>query len=373
VLECSQFVDTLRDAGVSFFAGVPDSLLKDLCAYFDAHLDGSNHVISSNEGSAVALAAGHHLATGNVGAVYLQNSGQGNLINPLLSLADPAVYGIPMLLIVGWRGEPGKHDEPQHRKQGEVTLPIFDACETPTFILPSEPLEAHRCLTEAVSRAKAEQRPVAVVVRKGSFAAFKGKQASSGYTVTREAVVQAIAATLDERDVVVATTGKISRELYETRVAAGKALGQDFYTVGSMGYASQIALGVALSKPDRQVFCLDGDGALIMHMGSLATIGGSGSANLKHIVLNNGAHDSVGGQPTVGFDIDLPGIANACGYAFYDSIDCLEKLPRAMARLRAANGPGFLEIRVACGSRADLGRPTTTPSQNKLAFMERLG
>jgi len=338
----------------------------------DDNLDSSRHVISSNEGSAVALASGYHLATGKVGAVYLQNSGQGNLINPLLSLADPEVYSIPMLLIVGWRGEPGRPDEPQHRKQGEVTVPLFDAVNTPCYILPQGEDEAHNCISAAVSRAKQEKRPIALLVRKGSFSDYTVDRAANPYSTNREEVVQALASMLGPNDVVVATTGKISRELYETRTAAGAPLGQDFYTVGSMGHASQIALGVALSRPDRQVFCLDGDGAVIMHMGSLATIGGSGAPNLKHIVLNNGAHDSVGGQPTVGFDIDFPGIATACGYAFSACIERLEDLGAALANLRQAKGPGFLEVRVARGARSDLGRPKTAPMDNKKAFMERL-
>ena len=372
MLDCDAFVDALHGHGVEFFAGVPDSLLKHLCACLEGRIEPSRHVIASNEGSAVALASGYHLATGRLGAVYLQNSGQGNMINPLLSLADPEVYGVPMLLIVGWRGEPGKSDEPQHRKQGGVTIPLFEAAGIPCFILPQDETESVSCLDNAIGMAIAKSRPVALLVKSDTFAGYEAGKAKDPFETRREDVLHELAGAFRLDDVVVSSTGKISRELYDIRVAAEMPLGQDFYTVGSMGHSSQIALGIALARPERQVFCLDGDGALIMHMGSLATIGGIAPRNFRHVVLNNGAHDSVGGQPTVGFLVDLPGIAAACGYSFTKSVSRIEDLPDAISGLRQSDGPGFLEVRVARGSRSDLGRPTTTPAENKIAFMQRL-
>ena len=354
MLEVNKFVGCLREAGVEFFTGVPDSLLKSFCAYVTDSC-GENHVIAANEGGAVGLAAGHYLAIGNPALVYMQNSGQGNAVNPLCSLADPDVYSIPMVLLVGWRGEPGVKDEPQHAKQGKVTVSLFETLGIPTEILPDDDESAADLTRGMVERAKAESRPVALIVRKGLFAEYKlqNKQPDIA-ALSRERAIEDILKSLPEDAVVVSTTGMISREVYETRERLGQDHSRDFLTVGSMGHAVMIALGIAKTQPNRRVFCLDGDGASIMQMGNMAIAGQSGCANLTHIVLNNAAHDSVGGQPTVGGSIELSAIAAACGY-------------------NRSGSPKFMEIKVAKGARKDLGRPKEPPQVNKALYMKTLG
>ncbi len=372
MLSPRQLFDWLAEDDVHFYAGVPDSLLKDFCAYVTDHAGPSRHVITANEGGAIAMAMGHHLATGKVGAVYMQNSGLGNTINPLTSLADPAVYGVPMLLIVGWRGEPGKKDEPQHVHMGKVTLATLQAMAVNHTVLPDAPEEARLAVQAALHDARERSAPVALVIRKGTFGKYALTDEPPRYPLTREAAIGAIVAALPPQAAVVCTTGKPSRELFEMREAQGAAHDSDLLIVGGMGHASQIALGVAISQPERPVYCFDGDGAVIMHMGGLATIATTAPSNFKHIVLNNGAHDSVGGQPTVGFDIDIQAIARACGYRFAECATDASELANALTKLVTVDGPALLEVRMQKGARADLGRPTMTPSELKGAFMKFL-
>lgn len=347
------FVNSLIELGVEFFTGVPDSLLKNFCAYVTDHC-GANHIIAANEGGAVGLASGHYLATGKPALVYMQNSGQGNAVNPLASLADPDVYSIPMVLLVGWRGEPGVKDEPQHVKQGKITVSLFETMGIPTIVLSDDEPTALSQVSAAVEQAKKESRPVALIVRKGLFDEYKLQNKKPDIAEgKREAAIETLLDELGNDCVIVSTTGMISRELYETRERRGEGHARDFLTVGSMGHASQIALGIALAQPNRKVVCLDGDGASIMQMGNMAIVGQSSAENLTHIVLNNAAHDSVGGQPTVGGAIDLPKIAECCGY-------------------NQPGHPTFKQILVAKGARKDLGRPKEKPQENKALFMETL-
>lgn len=370
------FHDVLAAEGVNFLAGVPDSLLKEFCAYVDAALPPENHVIAANEGSAVGLAAGHHLVTGTVPVVYLQNSGLGNAVNPLLSLADAEVYGLPMVVVVGWRGAPGVKDEPQHVKQGRVTPALIDAMEYPHRVLTGDEGEGLEAAAWAVRTARESGAPVVLLVAKGAFGKAEARRPAAEAAdtrPTREAAIGLVTATLPVDATIVATTGMISRELYEQRGQNGQDRSGDFLTVGSMGHASQIALGIARAKPDAQVVCLDGDGAVLMHMGGLASIGASTTGNLLHVVLNNGAHDSVGGQPTVAFQVSLTGVARACGYdAVEGPVDEPEAIRGAVERLVQQPGRRFLEVRVRPGSRADLGRPKESPAQNNALFTTRL-
>jgi phosphonopyruvate decarboxylase len=373
MLDPATTLATLDAAGVRFFTGVPDSLLKDFCAYVAGHVPAERHVIAANEGGAVALAAGFHLATGDLALVYLQNSGLGNAVNPLLSLADGAVYGIPMLLLIGWRGEPGRHDEPQHLPQGRATLPLLEAIGVDAVVLADEDEAAAAQIRQAAARAREGERPVALVVRAGTFAP-SGLPAPEGrpYPMSREDAVRRIVAAIPADAVFVSTTGMTSRELFEYRVATGEDPGRDFLTVGSMGHASQIALGIALARPDRRVVCLDGDGAAIMHLGALGLIGSRRPRRLLHFVLNNGVHDSVGGQPSAGYDIDLTGIARASGYADAVRVDDGGALHDRIGEALSGDGPAFIEARIHPGARPDLGRPTSSPADNKRAFVARL-
>jgi phosphonopyruvate decarboxylase len=363
VLSCHGFFDLLRAQGISLFAGVPDSLLKDFCAYVTDNAPAERHVITANEGGAIALAMGHYLATGELGCVYMQNSGLGNTVNPLTSLADPAVYGIPMLLLVGWRGRPGEKDEPQHVQMGRVTKETLSAIGVDHTELPEEMEAATRAVVEAIASARERKRPHALVVRKGTFDGYKlERKDTSPYELTREAAIARVVERTPSATAIVATTGMPSRELFEIREQRKEPHRSDFLTVGGMGHASQIALGVALAKPDRAVLCLDGDGAVLMHMGGLTTIGQLAPKNYRHVVLNNGAHDSVGGQPTVAFEVDLLAIAKAAGYASARRATTEAELRDALATFFEEPGPTLLEIRVKKGARADLGRPTQSTS-----------
>ena len=362
----------LKEAGFEFFTGVPDSLLKDFCAYITDHSTNHEHVIAANEGNAIALAAGHYLGKKSPAFVYMQNSGIGNAINPLLSLADREVYSFPMLLMIGWRGEPGIKDEPQHSKQGRVMIKLLDAMEIPWFILDAKS-DAEDILGQAVATMMKNMSPVGLLVRKGTFAPYKlRKFAVNDYQMSREQAIRCIVDALDEDDLVVSTTGMASRELYEYRVEQGHGSDNDFLTVGSMGHTSSIAMGVAEAQTGRRVFCLDGDGSVIMHMGSLALVGQIGTPNLVHIVINNGAHDSVGGQPTVALEVDLETVASACGYKNTARVSTHEDLLQFMTRIHNVKGPVFLEVCVNKNSRNNLGRPNTTPVENRDAFMKRL-
>lgn len=368
------FIESLAAKGIDFFAGVPDSLLKNVCAFISDTLDDRHNIIAANEGAAVGLAAGHYLATGHIPCVYMQNSGEGNAINPLASLTDKEVYGIPVLLVIGWRGEPGVHDEPQHVKQGKITLPLLDAMGIRHEILSQDETEFRSQLDGAVRHMSETGETFAFIVRKNTFEPYTlQRHEVNEYPLSREEAIQKVAASLSAKDVIVSTTGMISRELFEHRTAQGQGHERDFLTVGSMGHASQIALGIALEKTDRRVWCFDGDGAALMHLGSVAIIADKAPENFVHVIFNNGAHDSVGGQPTVGLKVNLAGIAKAAGYKDAVSVTTAEDLGSALKALKTMRGPVLLEVRVHRGNRKDLGRPTTTPIQNRDALMEFMG
>lgn len=370
MIDPKMFVETLKGNGMDFFAGVPDSLLKSVCAYITDHIPHNNHIIAANEGGAVALAAGYHLATRKIPVVYMQNSGEGNAVNPLMSLTDKDVYNIPVLLLIGWRGEPNVHDEPQHIKQGKVTIPLLETMGIGHDVLSFDETAAKEQIQKAKSHMEETGEAYALVVRKGTFASYElQNKVVDESSFVREAAIERIVQVMEESSVVVSTTGKISRELFEVRERLGQGHGHDFLTVGSMGHASQIALGIVLQKSDLKVYCFDGDGASIMHMGNMAIVASRKPRNLVHIVFNNGAHDSVGGQPTVGFSIDLPKVAKALGYAFTFSVDNATDLEKTMTDMLSLDGPVLLEVKVKKGARKDLGRPTTTPIQNKEALM----
>ena len=369
----SFFIDTLQRYDIDFYAGVPDSLLKNICAYISDHLDSRHNIIAANEGGAVGIAAGYHLATSKIPVVYMQNSGEGNIINPLASLTDKEVYNIPVLLLIGWRGKPGVHDEPQHVKQGKVTLPLLDTMGINYQVLSQDESVAETQIAEAVAYMKQTNEVYALVVEKNTFDTYTlQNKVENALTLSREEAIQTVAAALGPKDCIVSTTGMISRELFEYRTAMGQSHERDFLTVGSMGHASQIALGIALEKPDRHVWCFDGDGAVIMHMGSMAITASKAPVNFIHVLFNNGAHDSVGGQPTVGLDIDVPAIAKAVGYKHAFSVDSARGLQEILRSPEILEGPTLIQVCVRKGNRKDLGRPTTTPIENKNALMHFL-
>lgn len=360
--------------GSDFYTGVPDSQLKALCNYLMCiyGIDPKHHIIAANEGNCTALAAGYHLATGKVPVVYLQNSGEGNIINPIASLLNDNVYAIPVIFVIGWRGEPGIHDEPQHIYQGKVTIKLLEDMDIATFVIGKE-------TTEEELKAKMEEyrhilnsgKDVAFVIRKGALTDAPKYEYKNDNPMSREEIIQHIVSVSGE-DPIISTTGKASRELFETRVANGQSHKYDFLTVGSMGHSSSIALGVAINKPDKCVWCIDGDGAVLMHMGSMAVLGANKPNNLIHIVINNGAHETVGGMPTVAGNVNLTEIANACGYSNAVCVDSFEALDRELNVAKNRNSLSFIEVKCSIESRGDLGRPTTTAIENKQSFMEYL-
>lgn len=300
---------------VSHFIGVPDSRLQSLCKFIiDKYRISENHIISANEGNAVALAAGYHFATGKNPCVYLQNSGIGNTINPIVSLTSEKVYGVPCVYIIGWRGEPGSKDAPQHMFQGEITLELLDTLNIEYYILGKTTTEEELNKVALAHKEVLDQgKSVAYLIKKDVFEYQSTISYKNKFTLLREEAIRNII-NYSKEDIVVATTGKTSRELYEVREHNSQSHKYDFLTVGSMGHCSSIALGIALNKPKTRIWCLDGDGAAIMHMGAMATIGAHSPQNYTHVILNNEAHESVGGQPTVASQIDFCKIAEGCGY-----------------------------------------------------------
>ena len=370
-MKAEKFTEIL---GADFYTGVPDSQLKALCNYLmnTYGIDQKHHVIAANEGNCTALAAGYHLATGKVPVVYMQNSGEGNIINPVASLLNDKVYAIPVMFVIGWRGEPGIHDEPQHIYQGEVTVRLLEDMGIKTYILGKETTEEE--LREAMKDFEsvlAEGKDVAFVIRKGALT-YDGKVVyKNDNEMKREEIIRHIIQVSGE-DPVVSTTGKASRELFELREAFGQSHKYDFLTVGSMGHSSSIALGIAAQKPDTKIWCIDGDGAVLMHMGAMAVLGSEHPGNMIHIVINNGAHETVGGMPTVAAGVDLPAVAKACGYPFAVSVDSFESLDSELKAAKARHELTLIEVKCAIGARDDLGRPTTTAKENKENFMEYL-
>ena len=357
-----------------FYTGVPDSQLKALCNYLmnTYGIDPKHHIIAANEGNCTALAAGYHLATGKVPVVYMQNSGEGNIINPVASLLNDKVYAIPVVFVVGWRGEPGIHDEPQHIYQGEVTVKLLEDMDIKTFVIGKETTDEEvSAAMEAFRSVLAAGKDVAFVIRKGALSYDEKVVYKNDNTMVREEIIQHIVKASGE-DPIISTTGKASRELFETRVANGQSHKYDFLTVGSMGHSSSIALGVAINKPKTRVWCVDGDGAVLMHMGSMAVLGANKPKNMIHVVINNGAHETVGGMPTVAGDIDLVAVAKACGYPYAVSVDSFEKLDSELEAAKKRGCLSLIEVKCSIGAREDLGRPTTTALENKQNFMDYL-
>jgi len=372
MIDPARFVDHLREQGITMYTGVPDSLLKQLGAHIMATLPREQHVIAANEGGAVAIAMGHYLRTGWPAVVYLQNSGMGNTINPLLSLADPDVYGTPMVVVVGWRGQPGVKDEPQHVKQGRVMEALLDAIEVPWSVLPHDPGAAEKTMAEAVKVAVERTTPYVVLVEKATFAdpgVSLPSASGADELASREDTLIAVTDAVGQDAIVVSTTGMLSRELFEYRERSGQSGERDFLTVGGMGHASSIALGIAMRETEREVWCFDGDGALLMHLGGLAVIADHAPTNYFHVVFNNGVHDSVGGQPTSVNVIDVVSTAHALGYRYASSTSDLESVAAAVQALRAHGGPSLLELKARPGNRPGIGRPTRTPAESKRAFM----
>ncbi len=376
MIDQKKFHECLQDVGVEFITGVPDSLLNEFCLYAVAELPPERHVIAANEGNAVALAAGYHLATGSVPLVYMQNSGIGNAMNPLLSLTNKDVYAIPMVLLVGWRGDPDIKDHSQHKKQGELTPVLMDAMDIPFRVIDSDGEDAFEAARWAVRTAREISGPAALIAKKGMFAQSKKKETAAEdgkYNMSRENAIECIMRSVPADTIFVATTGRATRELFVLRNLSGTDHNMDFLNVGAMGHASSISNGIALGAKNRLVVCLDGDAAAIMHLGSLTTTGLLGSSNFLHVVLNNGAHESVGGQPTAGFKANLTAIAKNSGYNTVGyAVETEQKLRDAIKVLLATGGPAFIDIHIRKGIRSDLGPLNVSLGNLKDIFMKSI-
>jgi phosphonopyruvate decarboxylase len=373
MINLPSFYQLLKNEGVRFVTGVPDTLLNDFCLGLDAHWPSPSHVIAANEGNAVALAAGHHLASGAIPLVYMQNSGMGNAMNPLISLTDAAVYSIPLVLLIGWRGEPGSGDWPQHQRQGELSPILLDALNIPYQVLDPDEVRCAQSASWAVRTAAESQRPTALLVRKGVLA-LKEKAgfdvASQKYQLSREDAIRTILAAAPIDTIFVASTGRITRELHAIREELGQPHDHDFLNVGAMGHALSIAAGIAAAHPERRVICFDGDGAAIMHLGSLPVTANLQLPKLIHIVLNNGAHESVGGQPTTGYAVDLTAIASAAGFLTPKThLESAEQVRGTIGQILGANRPSFVEVRIRKGMRADMPVLRMIPKVQKLDLM----
>ena len=368
-----EFFQIFTENNIDFFTGVPDSLLKQFCLCIDDNVSQNDHIITANEGNAIALATGYYLGTGKIAAVYMQNSGLGNAINPLLSLADKEVYSIPMVLIIGWRGEPGVKDEPQHIKQGKVQLDLLDSIGLPYEIIEGTDIAWQNKVENIINKAEKENRPAAVIVKKGAIAKYKtGYSSAKSELMTREDALKIIINKLPKDTVIVSTTGKTSREIFEIRVQNNEPHFKDFLTVGSMGHCSSIALGIALTQPNRKIICIDGDGALLMHLGSVATIGKVQPKNFYHILMNNFVHESVGGQSTAIDAINIIDTVKSANYQEAISVASKEELINNFNDYLFNAGPSFLEIKLQPGSRTNLGRPTIKPVDNKYDLIQFL-
>ncbi len=370
-MDCEDLWNLFKAEDLTFFTGIPDSTFKDWMVFLDRSPDSElSNVIASNECEAIAIATGYHLATTKIGVVYMQNAGEGKTVNPLTSLCDPEVYSIPMLLMIGWRGQPGKSDEPQHKKMGKITLSLLELLGIPYEILTTSIKDSKHLIGSLILKATRQQRPVALIVPRGIINDPNYQQViEPQYTIRREDALKTIVENLSNSEVIISTTGKTSRELFEYRVALGETP-HDFYTVGGMGCASAIALGASIQKPSKQFIVLDGDGSLLMQMGTLATIGFYKPKNLIHVLFDNESHESTGGQPTVSSNVSFSQVAQACGYATVNEVSSQEEIKDTLEKLLKEDGPHFFSIKVNQGSRSELGRPTTSPVQNKREFMD---
>lgn len=400
MLQCQTFIEQLNNNGLQFFTGVPDSLLSSFSAWLMDYRE-DNHIIAANEGNALAIGVGHYLATGNIPVIYMQNSGIGNAVNPMASLLHKDVYQIPALWIVGWRGQPNTKDEPQHVFQGKATIAMLEQLQIQVEVLSSDETEASTQISRAVSYMKETKQPFAFVVKKNTFCEYHSEKQihTTAFPLTREEAIETILESIEKDSLIVSTTGKASRELFELRESQKENHNKDFLTVGSMGHASSIALGVA-RETDRKVYCIDGDGAALMHMGAMAVIAQQKQKNLVHIVINNGCHESVGGQPTVAFSIDMEQIAKGCGYERVVTCTTKEEIKQVLKQqklkqqklkqqglkqqeskqqileqknlLDKDDKTTWIQIMVKQGSRSDLGRPTIPAKENKENFMREI-
>ena len=368
-----ELFDALFDMGVDFFTGVPDSLLNDFCLYMTNNLPASEHVMAANEGNAIGIAAGHFMATGKLPLVYMQNSGIGNATNPLLSLTHDCVYGIPMLLVIGWRGDPSINDHAQHKKQGELTPVLMTDMDIPYEILDDDNTVIEK-FRWAANKAREISSPVALIAKKAILTQKEKKQMyPESPLMNREEAVSVVIDVFGDGAVYLGTTGRATREVHEQLKMHGVSEGHEWQNVGSMGHVSSVGLGLALARPDKKIVVFDGDAAAVMHLGAFATNCRYKAANLIHIVLNNGVNESVGGQQSAGQLIDLTGVAKSCGYRNVGhAVKTKEELQQVLKTLPGDDMPTFIDVYVRQGIRPDMPKLNIDHKAQKEALMNYL-
>jgi phosphonopyruvate decarboxylase len=374
MLDINQLGAQLRKRGFNFFSGVPCSFLKDLINYA---INKHEYVIATNEGEAVAISAGAYMA-GKKSCVVMQNSGLTNALNPLTSLNY--CFRIPVLGFMSWRGEPILHDEPEHTLMGEITSQLLELCRIPHVILSTDSDELNRQFDKAEEYIN-NNEPFFFIVKKNTFSEEKAvkrlsfktyeKLITEGQSVTPEPtrlqVIQKILATRDKNTLLLASTGKGGRELFEEEDSPNH-----LYMVGSMGCVSSIGLGISMVNHRKRIIALDGDGALLMRMGSLATNGYYRPKNLLHVLLDNGSHDSTGGQQTVSHNVGFAKIAHEAGYDQSIVTNNLDDILQCIQKWKQDPVLTFLHVRIRAGSKANLGRPTVKPFEVKERLMSLL-
>ena len=373
MVDQKQLFDALGKMGIDFFTGVPDSLLNDFCLYMVKNIPDGQHVMAANEGNAIGIAAGHYMASGNIPVVYMQNSGIGNATNPLLSLTHDCVYGIPMVLVIGWRGDPAIGDHAQHKKQGELTPVLMKDMDIPYEILDAEDTVVEK-FAWAVNKAKEISSPVALIAKKAILTEKIKKQVyPESPLMNREEAVSAVIEVLGIEAVYLGTTGRATREVHEQLKAHGVGEGHEFQNVGSMGHVSSVGLGIALARPEQKVVVFDGDAAAVMHLGALATNCRYKAGNMIHIVLNNGVNESVGGQPSAGYVVNLTTIAEACGYHTPGHpVETKEELQKIVREQGSGEMPLFIDVHVRQGIRSDMPKLSINHKELKYALMKTL-
>lgn len=372
-LPADVFYNQMTERGFDFFTGLPDSLLTDLIQCISEKHDPRKYVIGANEGTSMGLATGWHLATKKYPVLIMQNSGLGNIVNPFLSLVDPRVYKIPMLLLLAWRGEPGKKDEPQHKVQGEVMTSLLSDLGITYEVLPDFEEGSASALDLAKSHLQNKGSPFAFLIRRSTFLPYKRKEdVPSKYELSREEALDFLVDHIGKFDAIISGAGLTSRELLEFRDSRGPVLGQDFYCLGAKGHASSIAMGVALAKPSKMVYILDGDGSFFMHMGAAPQIGARKLSNLRHIIFNNHVHESAGGMPSAGDCIDFVKLAQGSGYTYAGSASTKQEIKQHLDNMKNLNGSGLLEIKIRSFTRKDLKQLRVDPKDNKDQFMKFL-
>lgn len=374
IISCEDFFEVLKKQGITFFTGIPDSTFKDWMSFLaDNDKKKLENLVACNECEAIALAAGYHLATNKIGVVYMQNSGLGKTVNPLTSICDPEIYAIPILLLIGWRGEPGEIDAAQHKKMGKITLPLLELLQIPYSILEPDLNKVETELKNAYSHFTKIKGPYAFIIKKNLFKKYETKKKIiNEFELTRKRAINLIMENLNNDEIIVSNTGYISRELFEYRESRKKDHYKSFYNIGGMGCASSISLSIALHKPNKKVLVFDGDGSILMQMGALSTIGKSSPSNLIHIIFDNNAHESTGGQPTNSESVDFIEIALGCSYKSAILITTSERLISTIKSLSKMEGPILLLVKINLTLNTDLKRPNKKPTEYKKDLMNYL-